>query len=96
MSAATAISTRSSSGRGKDVRDWSDLVVQALPLYIQEKLHPKVLIDDLLKVSKAREKQDEHETPDLFADFQRPAERRRQDRVLSTRRQLVEPNDPRR
>ena len=33
--------------RGKDQQDWSDLVVQAPPLYIQEKVHPKVLIDDL-------------------------------------------------
>ena len=33
--------------RGKDEQDWSDLVVQAPPLYIQEKVHPKVLIDDL-------------------------------------------------
>ena len=29
--------------RGKDEQDWSDLVVQAPPLYIQEKVHPKVL-----------------------------------------------------
>jgi adenine-specific DNA-methyltransferase len=40
--------------RGKDDQDWSDLVVQAPPLYIQEKVHPKVLIDDLLRESKAR------------------------------------------
>ena len=33
--------------RGKDEQDWSDLVVQAPPLFIQEKVHPKVLIDDL-------------------------------------------------
>jgi adenine-specific DNA-methyltransferase len=33
--------------RGKDEQDWSDLVVQAPPLYIQEKVHPKVLIDDI-------------------------------------------------
>ena len=33
--------------RGKDGQDCSDLVVQAPPLYIQEKVHPKVLIDDL-------------------------------------------------
>src|ERR1700692_4788346 len=33
--------------RGKDEQDWSDLVVPAPPLYIQEKVHPKVLIDDL-------------------------------------------------
>ncbi|MFH0920955.1 MAG: site-specific DNA-methyltransferase, partial [Fibrobacterota bacterium] len=30
--------------RGKDEQDWSDLVVHAPPLYIQEKVHPKVLI----------------------------------------------------
>ena len=35
--------------RGKDEQDWSDLVVHAPPLYIQEKVHPKVLIDDLLR-----------------------------------------------
>src|SRR5437588_11245097 len=35
--------------RGKDEQDWSDLVVHAQPLYIQEKVHPKVLIEDLLK-----------------------------------------------
>src|ERR1043165_899646 len=37
--------------RGKDEQDWSDLVVHAPPLYIQEKVHPKVLIDDLLRRS---------------------------------------------
>ena len=41
--------------RGKDEQDWSDLVVQAPPLYIQEKVHPKVLIDDLLRATKERE-----------------------------------------
>ena len=35
--------------RGKDDQDWSDLIVQAPPLYIQEKIHPKVLVDDLLR-----------------------------------------------
>src|SRR5205823_3688550 len=35
--------------RGKDQQDWSDLVVNAPPLYIQEKVHPKALIDDLLR-----------------------------------------------
>src|SRR5437660_1836736 len=40
--------------RGKDDQDWSDLIVQAPPFYIQEKIHPKVLIDDLLRLSKAR------------------------------------------
>src|SRR6266511_1328791 len=44
--------------RGKDEQDWSDLVVHAPPLYIQEKVHPKVLIDDLLKQARiARQKE---------------------------------------
>jgi adenine-specific DNA-methyltransferase len=52
--------------RGKDQQDWSDLVVHAPPLYIQEKVHPKALIDDLLR-------QSQETTPaaqfDLFHDF---------------------------
>ena len=54
--------------RGKDEKDWSDLVVQAPPLYIQEKVHPKVLIDDLLRRTQVDKKAVE-EQPDLFADF---------------------------
>ena len=27
--------------RGKDIQDWSDLVVHAPPIYIQEKVHPR-------------------------------------------------------
>lgn len=42
--------------RGKDEKDWSDLVVHAPPLYIQEKIHPKVLIDDLLRHTGTGEK----------------------------------------
>jgi adenine-specific DNA-methyltransferase len=55
--------------RGKDQQDWSDLVVHAPPLYIQEKVHPKVLIDDLLRDTKEREHDSGEITPDLFADF---------------------------
>ena len=33
--------------RGKDMENWSDLMVSVPPLYIQEKIHPKVLVDDL-------------------------------------------------
>jgi len=54
--------------RGKDEQDWSDLVVHAPPLYIQEKVHSKVLIDDLLRRSKADAKAAEDQL-DLFADF---------------------------
>jgi adenine-specific DNA-methyltransferase len=55
--------------RGKDEQDWSDLIVQAPPLYIQEKVHPKVLIDDLLRQSKERREETAPPMPDLFADF---------------------------
>jgi adenine-specific DNA-methyltransferase len=65
--------------RGKDEQDWSDLVVHAPPLYIQEKVHPKVLIDDLLNRSAsdrlAREILERAEKGmlgpqiDLFGDF---------------------------
>ena len=56
--------------RGKDTQDWSDLVVHAPPLYIQEKVHPKVLIDDLLRHTKDQsDPSDPSYQPDLFADF---------------------------
>src|SRR6266542_1177889 len=56
--------------RGKDEQDWSDLVLQAPPIYIQEKVHPKALIDDLL--CETKERKDTGWRPpqfDLFADF---------------------------
>jgi adenine-specific DNA-methyltransferase len=55
--------------RGKDEQDWSDLVAHAPPLYIQEKVQPKVLIDDLFRATKEREQDEGTLTPDLFADF---------------------------
>lgn len=54
--------------RGKDEQDWSDLVVHAPPLYIQEKIHPKVLIDELLRRTQAGEKVAAPQI-DLFSDF---------------------------
>ncbi len=53
--------------RGKDVADWSDLIVEAPPLYIQEKIHPKALIEDLKRASTRR--REPEAAPDLFADF---------------------------
>src|SRR5574341_2689483 len=53
--------------RGKDEQDWSDLVVHAPPLYIQEKVHPKVLIDDLLRQTREQRDQQAGAQPDLFA-----------------------------
>src|SRR3970040_1956354 len=55
--------------RGKDEQDWSDLVVHAPPLYIQEKVHPKALTDDLLRQTKESQHDAGMLTPDLFADF---------------------------
>ena len=58
--------------RGKDEPDWSDLVVQVPPLFIQEKVHPKVVIDDLVRRSKETEAKKADESgyqADLFADF---------------------------
>ena len=52
--------------RGKDEKDWSDLVVPAPPLYIQEKVHPKALIDDLLAKTKSEQAESQF---DLFNDF---------------------------
>jgi adenine-specific DNA-methyltransferase len=54
--------------RGKDQQDWSDLVVNAPPLYIQEKVKPKVLIDDLLAETK-KGAPAMQATADLFGDF---------------------------
>jgi adenine-specific DNA-methyltransferase len=58
--------------RGKDEQDWSDLVVHAPPLYIQEKVHPKVLIDDLLRQTEKSKRASEGSKfvqLDLFSDF---------------------------
>ena len=59
--------------RGKDLLDPSELVVQAPPLFIQEKVHPKVLVDDLMRRSE-RDRADKSTSSngvqlDLFADF---------------------------
>jgi len=53
--------------RGKDQQDWSDLIVNAPPLYIQEKVKPKALIDDLRRLTETSTPQPG--TLDLFGDF---------------------------
>src|SRR5262249_45983067 len=55
-------------GRGKALQDWSDLVVNVPPLYIQEKIHPKAIIDDLKRQTAAK-REAASDAPDLFADF---------------------------
>ena len=59
--------------RGKDEQDLADLVVNAPPLYIQERVHPKALVDDLMRQSRQNRDTEvvgyQHEFADLFADF---------------------------
>jgi adenine-specific DNA-methyltransferase len=67
--------------RGKDVQDWSDpgseagasLIVHAPPVYIQEKIHPTVLIDDLRRQTEqaaaGHAAQQAGAMVDMFADF---------------------------
>ena len=60
--------------RGKDDQDADDLTVQVPPLFIQEKVHPKVLIDDLMRQTSDFEAEravaeGEGQQIDLFADF---------------------------
>ncbi len=54
--------------RGKDEQDVDDLVVNVPPLYIQEKVHPKVLIDDLVRQSRNGREAADYQV-DMFADF---------------------------
>ncbi len=53
--------------RNKDLQDEYDLLASAPPLYIQEKVHPKALIDDLRRHSAATAAEQPH--ADLFGDF---------------------------
>lgn len=58
--------------RGKDVQDWSDLIVNTPPLYIQEKIHPKAIIEDLKRQTAKAAAASTNEPGlfgDLFADF---------------------------
>ena len=54
--------------RGKDEQDLDDLVVNVPPLYIQEKVHPKALVEDLLRRTRDGRESEEHQI-DMFADF---------------------------
>lgn len=54
--------------RGKDCCDWSELVVVSPPLYIEERVHPKALVDDLLRVKSSADDGDGQQFQ-IFADF---------------------------
>src|SRR5437016_14345733 len=51
--------------KGKDEQDRQDLAVPVVPIYIQEKIHPQAIIDDLLAQAKKAGAEDQMT---LFAD----------------------------
>ena len=56
--------------RGKDEQDWSNLVVTAPPIFIQEKVHPKAIINDLMRQSQKNGEEGQTQgQANLFADF---------------------------
>ena len=50
--------------KGKDEQDSQDLSIPVVPIYIQEKIHPQVLVDDLIN-----SQQEEDNQLNLFSDF---------------------------
>ena len=57
--------------KGKDEQDSKDLEVPSVPIYIQEKIHPQALIEDLIRQQKKMKNQPETKQAslDLFSDF---------------------------
>ena len=52
--------------RGKDEQDRQDLAVPVVPIYIQEKIHPQAIIDDLMAQRKSKPGEQQLS---LFNDF---------------------------
>jgi adenine-specific DNA-methyltransferase len=50
--------------KGKDEQDREDLAVAVVPIYIQEKIHPRAIINALPRIQQSGDNQ-----PNLFADF---------------------------
>ena len=57
--------------KGKDEEDKEPLSVDAVPIYVQEQIQPKAIIDDIKRLSKKAKIDSGEETPDLFADWAR-------------------------
>ena len=64
--------------RGKDEQDAEDLMVDSVPIYIQEKIKPEKIISDLKRRSEAirreRAENEQYAIPDLYSDFNGLAE----------------------
>ena len=54
--------------RGKETEGTAEVTTNGPPLYIQEKVHPKVIIDDLLRQSRQTQAQNEPQV-DLFVNY---------------------------
>ena len=54
--------------KGKDEQDRQDLAVPAVPIYIQEKVHPQAIIEDFRRTAPLSATA-AADAPDLFADF---------------------------
>jgi adenine-specific DNA-methyltransferase len=59
--------------RGKDEQDAEDLMVDSVPIYIQEKIKPEAIISDLRRRSETLRRQraesKQYEIPDIYNDF---------------------------
>ena len=56
--------------KGKDAQDADDLTVKAMPIFIQEKIHPKTIINDLKEETAGRARTPASpEQMSLFSDF---------------------------
>src|ERR1035438_3735023 len=51
--------------KGKDEQDAQDLAVPVVPIYIQEKIHPQAIIEEVRAAQEAKP----GDQPSLFADF---------------------------
>ena len=54
---------------GKDKENQENLILEAMPIYTQEKIQPQVIIDDLRRQAAQRKQQAPGATQNLFANF---------------------------
>ena len=78
--------------KGKDEQDRNPLEVPAVPIYIQEKIHPQAIIEDLMAAGRRRQA----EAARPVRRLQRPGRLREEGGLLPPRPALVQPDDPRR
>jgi adenine-specific DNA-methyltransferase len=72
--------------KGKDEQDAQPLEVPAVPIYIQEKIHPHAIIEDVLQTASGKREPQ----LDMFADFNGLQE----GGLLPLAAELDEPDDP--